>query len=273
MANKSDKYQITVTVRHVGSGPEDTRLIPAAIFERFFTAFHSAAKATRASLHLKKNDRHFYIADLKMGSNVFALSEPVVADNPCLALLGQNVEAVYGSDFSVATENRKLAYAIVQIGKSHHRAYDTLVDFNGEKQLYVNEHLKRRAKSLELLLAQEPTKTKFFSGRAVDSFVGTLSELNSFHDTWTAWLKLDGNKKIECILDKSKGAEAYSGCWNKRVSVTGLCVYTGKSPFPESLKVISIKPLDRPDSMVDIRGSLSNYDLTDWDDIKLADFN
>lgn len=274
MADRSDKYQISVTVKHVGSGPEDARLIPASVFAKVFNVFYSAIKTTRSSLNLKKSEHEFFVADLRMGSNVFALGEQAAAGAaPCLAALGTSVEEVYASDFGIATENPKLAWAIVGIGKSHNRAFETLVDFNGERQVYVNEHFHRRVQSLERLLVPELSKTEFFAGRAIDSFVGVLSELNSFHDTWTAWLKLEGGKKIECILDKSKGDKEYSECWNKRVSVTGLSVYTGKSLLPESLKVVRIEPIAQPSCMVDIRGSLSGYDLTDWDDLTLADFH
>ena len=242
------KNQMRVIIRYADARPDDSRLVPASVFKKQFNAFYNALAAAAAEANgPERND--IFISDLRMGSNEVAMVSP-----SGIAPLMECFTAVYRNDFPAAIKKPTIAKKIARIGKIVDQRYSTFVEFNEQITVPIDSIFCRQAKAMSRLLVPGETSTQYFAGSAIDTFDGMLGEIDALKPVWTGQLALSGGKIIQCMLDKSKGEDAFNRFWNKRVWATGRAIYNGSSRLPVRLDVLKLQEIEKVDGPVSIEG-------------------
>lgn len=261
--------ELLIEVRATDASPDMPlhALVPASIFQRALGAavhaLSSARSATRPGKKKKADSDNILISSLKISSAIVGFQAPQEAVN----LLKRSAIGVYHSDFTPALSNEKLARAIVKLGKAYAENYSVLARFN-DSYFPIDELFRKQTERLANMISAPyaDAAADYFDGVSIDTFDGRLGHIDYRGLVWTGHLVLnDGAVQIECVFDRSKGEDAFNPFGNKRVTVTGRSIYTGRGPLPERIEVISIEELPEPMPYVDIRGSLTGKRYLSWD--------
>jgi hypothetical protein len=250
--------QVRVVIRHMNNRIDDARLVPASVFRKTFNAFYGAIAESSKAIGEKLGDA-LVIADLKIGSNEFALAHN--SDDDAFGLFETCATTVYRNDFGVALQHPQLARKIVAIGRAYNKAFSTAAIFGDGAYVPIDHFFAQQAANLNRALGGA-VSTRYFAGSAIDNFVGVLGEIDYTQTTWTGRLVLGGRKEIECTFDKSKGEDVYNKFGNKRVSISGRSIYRGDSLLPSRLEVIDINEIGFAEGPIDIRGTLKAGEST-----------
>jgi hypothetical protein len=251
-----DAKQVRVVIRHINSRIDDTRFIPAVVFKKTFNAFYAALAESSKAIG-QKLDNSIVIADLKIGSNEFALAHN--SDSEAFSLFETCTTTVYRNDFRVALEQPLLAKRIVAMGRTYNRAFSITAIFRDGASIPIDHFFATQAANLNRAL-KGVMPTRYFAGSAIDTFVGILGEIDYTQTTWTGRLVISESRELECVFDKSKGEDRYNMFGNKRVSITGRSIYRGDSLLPSRLEVVEIHEIGFVERPIDIRGTLKSQD-------------
>jgi hypothetical protein len=238
--------------------------IPADLFNKMFNTVLGALKAAERSIRLEKKSRansEFYVSHLRMGSNEFG----IVGRDSTVSLLEQCANTVYRSEYGLAAQYPKIARKLMELGGRVNPKYAMVARFH-KSEIPIDAFFASQVNRLTQEIASEPRLTPFFIGSAISSFDGRLSNIDYRGSIWRGHLMLPVSEiQIECIFDRRLGEDAYNPFGNKRVNITGRAIYTGDSPLPERIEVVTINPIPAADVAVDIRGSLVNtgYGIAD----------
>ncbi|WP_375456282.1 hypothetical protein [uncultured Methylobacterium sp.] len=267
MADPPDANELRVVIRSadVPADADDLRLVPAEVFRKVFNSFLAALKVAelvqrREMIHPQRSQ--VFISDLKMGSNQFALATRTQA----VHLLRQCAESVYRSDYSIADRYTPIAHKLVEIGKGFRSDFSVRAEFVST-EVPIDHFFVEQTRRLENALrsVKQQRKPSYFAGSMINSFVGRLGNIDYLGPAWKGILLLDGTaKQIECVFDRARGEDAYNPFGNKRVSVSGVAIYTGDSPLPQRIEIKSIEEIPFAEQFRDIRGSMIGSDFASW---------
>lgn len=249
--------EMRIIIRPADAQAESARLIPANVFHRTFTTVLRALKTADSSLHDKKARSEFFISDLAMGSNIFAVCEQPRSTEKAVDLLRQVAGAVYRSEFERIADHQRLARDVVAMGKAINTDYPAVAMFENDT-IPLDDFFARQTERLAVAISASPIKSRYFLGSALGAFDGTLGNIDYRGTTWKGHLVLPGGMaQIECIFDKSRGEDEYNPYGNKRVSIRGRAIYTGDSQLPERIEVLDVEEFPLAHEAKDIRGSLT----------------
>ncbi len=255
--------ELRIVIRPEDESKDPARPVPARVFQTTFNTMFNALKATNTELHGKKRQSDFFISHLAMGSNEVGVVEQqcmhsgIVA--PSIAEIGNLINSVYHSDYSLAEQNKKLAKAIIKIGKGIDPSYPAIAYFGSEDDnVPLDAFFADQTKRLEDSIGADAVRPTHFVGSAIGSFDGRLGNIDYRGVSWKGSLVLPGGGlQIQCLFDKSKGEDEYNRFGNKRVSITGTAIYTGDSQLPERIVVTHIEEIPVIKEYIDIRGSMT----------------
>lgn len=254
------KGEVRLVIKPANAPADSAQLVPAAVFQKTFSTVLAALKTADRELHDKKHRSEFLVSDLRMGSNIFAVCEQPRSGAPTssIDLLRQVAGSVYRSEFDRAVEHEQIARRVIAIGKAISTEFPATAEFEADT-IPLDSFFAEQTKRFARAIGQTPTPGRYYVGSAITSIDGTLESLDYRGATWRGFLVLPGpgEAQIECILDRSKGEDAYNVHGNKRVSVRGRAIYTGDSILPERIEVIEIEPIARAIEPFDIRGTLT----------------
>lgn len=249
--------EIRLIIKPADAPADSARLIPANVLHRTFSTVLRALKTADAALHGKKHRSEFYISDLRMSSNVLEMREQSLSTKSSVDLLRQVAGAVYRSEFERVTENRRLASAVVAIGKAVDPSFPAVAMFEADS-IPLDMFFARQTDRLAKAMSPTTLKSRYHVGSALGSFDGTLGSIDYRGTTWIGHLVLPGGgAQIECVFDRAKGEDAFNPFGNKRVTVRGRAIYTGDSQLPERIEVFDVEEIPGALEAIDIRGSLT----------------
>jgi hypothetical protein len=257
------KGEVRLVIKPADAPSDTARLIPAEVLQRTLTTVLHAIKTADKALHAQRKYRgQFFVSDLKMGSNEFALIEQRSFAAPISAvdLFGQMVGSVYRSEYERAAEYPKVAECIVSIGKAIDERFPAVAFFERET-IPFDGFFAKQAIRLKNALHGPAERGGYFIGSSLTAIDGTLGDIDYRGATWKGHLVLPGpaGTQIECVFDKAKGEDAINPYGNKRVSIRGRAIYTGDSILPERMEVISVVEIPLAREAIDIRGTLKGY--------------
>ncbi|MBB4121047.1 hypothetical protein [Martelella radicis] len=264
--------ELRIVIRPEDESANSARPIPARIFQKTFNAIFNTLDVTNRELHSKKQRSEFFISHLAMGSNEVGVVEQrrTLADSsaPTIAEVKGVMSSVYHSDWVRAVERKRLAKAIMAVGKAINPKYPAIAYFGSESDtIPLDAFFAKQAERLRPVIEDGGLQTPFFAGSAIGSFDGRLGSIDYRGAAWKGFLVLPGGGvQIECVFDHTKGENAFNPFGNKRVSVTGTAIYTGDSQLPERIEVTHIEEIPIIEKSVDLRGSLSGKKyMSGWD--------
>jgi len=235
--------EVRVTIQQIGSFEPELELVPAQLFKRSFDAFLAALLAADRQAHGRSQASEFFVSHLSEDGREFGFVErersPVPGRSSAVELLMRCAGRVYRSDYQVLQRYPRLTRAFRQIIRALGTTAIALVR-SKEGELPMDGFFRRQVERV-----REPEAASrddmWFAGAAIASFKGRLETIDYRGPLWKGLLALEGDVQLECVFDKSKGADAFNSFGNKSVFVTGRAFYTGDSPLPERVEVVTIE--------------------------------
>lgn len=244
--------------------------VPAAVFKKLFDAVYAALIAADREVHPKSASSAFLISYLSVDPCEFGLLEMVRTGGPAavssIALFRRCAARVYRSDYQILLQHRRLMRAFQRIAAALDPGFVVLVRYH-DTELPLDEFFRRQVGRVGLANETPPLTDTWFAGHVVSSFDGRLEAIDYRGAVWTGRLTLAGGEtQIECVFDKSIGEDALNPFGNKEVSVTGLAIFTGDSPLPERVEVITVEERRRATAAMTIRGALAPAEIGELED-------
>jgi hypothetical protein len=250
--------EIRVAIQRIGSYDPTSELIPARLFKKTFDAFLAALLAADREVHGRARASEFFVSHLSVEGREFGIVEqeraPVSARPSAVELFKLFAGRVYRSDYQVLQRYPRLTRTFRQIIRALGPSAVALVR-HSEGELPVDSFFRR-----QLERVREPGAASrddmWFAGAAIATFVGRLEAIDYRGPLWKGALALEGDGQLECVFDKSKGADAFNRFGNKSVSVSGRAIYTGDSPAPERIEVLNIEESPPAGAALEVRSAL-----------------
>ncbi len=244
--------------------------VPAAVFKKLFDAVYAALIAADREVHPKSASSAFLISYLSADPCEFGLLEMVKTGGPgavsSIALFRRCAARLYRSDYQILLQHRRLMRAFQRIAAALDPGFVVLVRYH-DTELPLDEFFRRQVGRVGLANETPPLTDTWFAGHVVSSFDGRLEAIDYRGAVWTGRLTLAGGEtQIECVFDKSIGEDALNPFGNKEVSVTGLAIFTGDSPLPERVEVITVEERRRATAAMTIRGALAPAEIGELED-------
>lgn len=249
--------EIQVSIQPIGSFDPESGLIPAHLFKKTLDAFLAALLAADREVHGRSRASEFFISHLSVEGREFGIMEkeraPASARGSAVDLFKLFAGRIYRSDYQVLQRYPRLTRAFRQIIRALGATAVALVR-HSEGELPMDSFFRRQVERVP-----EPGAASqddmWFAGAAIAAFEGRLEAIDYRGPLWKGFLALEGDGQLECVFDKSKGADAFNRFGNKSVSVSGRAIYTGDSPLPERVEVLSIEEFHPAGTALEVRGA------------------
>jgi hypothetical protein len=237
------------------------------VFKKLFDALYAALIAADREVHPKSAASAFLISHLTIAPCEFGLLEMVMTGGPgAVSLFRRCAARVYRSDYQILLQHRRLMRPFQRIAAALDQGFVVLVRYH-DTELPLDEFFRRQVGRVGLANEAPPMTDTWFAGHVVSSFDGRLETIDYRGAVWTGRLILTGGEtQIECVFDKSIGEDALNPFGNKDVSVTGRAIFTGDSPLPERVEVISVEERQRATAAMPIRGALTPAAIGELED-------
>ena len=264
------RNEIRVVIRPNSIGGSQSDAVPAAVYKKLFDAVLGAIVAADREIHAKGVSSAFLIAHLSVSPCAFGVVESARAPGPdgapSIALFRRCAGRVYRSDYQILMRHRRLMRAFQRIAAALDPAYAVVVRYH-DTELPLDAFFRRQIDRVDLASETRPLAETWFAGVVVSSYDGRLEAIDYRGAVWKGRLTLDGGEtRIECVFDRRIGEDALNPFGNKDVSVTGRAIFTGDSPLPERVEIVSIEERPRASAAIDVRRALAPVGVGNWDD-------
>ncbi len=259
--------EIRVVVQPSPTVGSPTRTVPAAVFKKLFDAVYAALIAADREVHPRSASSAFLMSYLSVDPCEFGLVEMIMTGGPGAVFLFRRCAGrVYRSDYQILVRHRRLMHPFQRIAAALDPRFVVLVRYS-DTELPLDEFFRRQVGRVGLANEAPPLTDTWFAGQAVISFDGRLEAIDYRGAVWTGRLTLAGGEtQIECVFDQSLGEDALNPFGNKDVSVTGRAIFTGDSPLPERVEVMTVEERRRATAATAIRGALAPAKIGDLED-------
>lgn len=219
-----------------------------------------------------KQAYHYMIEHMEIGSAVVSLKEkqmrrtqePPVSPKEVVGKVTRDIQegATSFKDFPVSILKKidKLAH---QAGKKYDHAEAC---FGGTNIVRLDDYFSECTKrAISIAERRDLQPTKYFEGRSLESFDGSLQEMDSRGKIHRGKiiLTIDGSQ-LDCVFE-SDVLEDMKESYNRRAIIEGTAIYNGLSPRPKRVQIHSVKILDKPCDLTKWRGSLQKpAQKTEW---------
>jgi hypothetical protein len=263
-----NEIRVVILTRQAPGPPAGA--VPVPVFKKLFDAVFAALIAADREIHPKTASSAFFIDHLSAAPCEFGLVEIAAARGPravsSIALFRRCAGRVYRSDYQILLQYPRLMRAFQRIAAALDPAYVVVARFY-DAELPLDALFRRQVDRVGLANDAQPLTDMWFGGVVISSFDGRLEAIDYRGAIWRGRLTLAGGEaQIECVFSRTMGEDALNPFGNKDVSVSGRAIYTGDSPLPERVEVITIEKLPRVAAAIDIRGALAPAAVGDWED-------
>ncbi len=259
--------EIRVLVQPCSAPGSPAHSVPAAVFKKLFDAVYAALMSADREVHPKSASSAFLISYLTVTPCEFGLLEMVMTGGPgAVSLFRRCAARVYRSDYQILLQHRRLMRPFQRIAAALEQNFVVLVRYH-DTELPLDEFFRRQVGRVGLANEAPPLTDTWFAGQVVTSFDGRLETIDYRGSVWTGRLTLAGGEtQIECVFDKSIGEDGLNPFGNKGVAITGRAIFTGDSPLPERVEVMTIEERRRATAATTIRGALAPAEIGDLED-------
>lgn len=249
---------------------QDKELVRADVFARKFSAFVNGLAAADKMTNGKRLHT-FVITELKESSALVKVREKQrTRERPCgssIRAYTHAINAVYAADKAAERLPPKLLKNIKKLGTGVAEEFaHGEVTYDADNVIRIDDFLLRQSDAvLAEVVGPSYGKKRFFRGKAIGSFDGTLQVMDARGTALRAKLfTTAGSVEIDCVLNKDRVPEARL-IFGERVRIEGTAHYDGEHQLPVRLDINSIWPLKSEPDLRRWRGSLRNIDQReDW---------
>ncbi len=262
--------EIRVVVETTDTAGAPRGAVPAVVFKKLFDAVFAALLAADRELHAKAAASTFLVSRLSLAPCEIGFTEIVAPGGSgvasSIALFRRCAGRVYRSDYQILLQYRRLMRGFQRIVAALDPAYAVVVGYH-DTELPLDDFFRRQIDRVGLTNETRPLTDSWFAGAVLCAFDGRLQAIDYRGAAWRGRLVLAGGEtQIECVFDRAMGEDALNPFGNKDVTVTGRAIYTGDSPLPERVEVLTLDVLPRATAAVDIRGSLAPLAIGECED-------